>query len=203
MKKIVLIVLGVVVAALVLLLGIAATRPSHYHIERSATIAAAPATVFGLVNDLHRFPDWSPWQKLDPAMKITYGGPATGVGSGYYWLGNKQAGEGRMTITESTPDALVGMKLEFIKPFASVASTRLAFVPVEGGTRVGWAMDGENDLMSKVFCLFMDMDKMVGKDFEDGLANLARIAVAAGAAGEAATADTTAAPDSSAAAAKP
>lgn len=204
MKKIILGILGVLAVVLLGTVAIAAMRPSHYRIARSATLAAKPATLYALVNDQHNFSRWSPWQKLDPAMKITYGGPETGVGSTYAWVGNKDAGEGRMTITSNTPDQLVGMKLEFIKPFASVASTDITFAPEGEGTKVEWSMEGDNDLMGKVMSLFMDMDKMVGKDFTEGLANLGRVggeADAATAAAAAAPADSTAAPADSAAAA--
>ena len=176
MKKI---LLGIVVVLAVLVLGVlalAATRPTHYTIQRTATVAAPPSTVHSLVDDLHRFPEWSPWQKLDPAMKVTYDGPQTGVGSKYHWVGNKDAGEGRMTITESTPGQSVVMKLEFIKPFASVATTTLAMAPEGEGSKVTWMMEGDWDYMSKIMGLFMNMDTMIGKDFTEGLANLDRLA---------------------------
>lgn len=207
MKKIVLGILAVLAVGVLGVLAIAAMRPAHYRIARSATVTAKPATLYALVNDQHNFPRWSPWQKLDPAMKITYGGGAAGVGSTYRWVGNKEAGEGQMTITSNTPDQLVGMKLEFIKPFASTASTNLTFAPEGGGTKVEWSMEGDNDLMGKVMCLFMDMDKMVGKDFTEGLANLGSVggkadsvaaAAAVTAAAAAAPADSAAAPAGSA-----
>lgn len=194
MKKV---LLGIVAVLAVLVLGVlalAATRPTHYTIQRSATVAAAPSTVHALVDDMHRFPEWSPWQKLDPAMKVTHGGPPAGVGATYHWVGNKDAGEGRMTITESTPGEAVVMKLEFIKPFASVATTTLAMAPEGEGSKVTWMMEGDWDFMSKIMGLFMNMDTMIGKDFTEGLANLDRLAqatTAADAAAAGAAADTT------------
>lgn len=167
-KKILMAVGGVVV----LFLAAVATRPAKFHIERSATVAAPPAIAFAQVNDFHRWAEWSPWDKMDPSMKKTYEGPAAGVGSMYSWLGNDKVGEGKMTITESTPGAKVTLKLEFIKPFAATNMTTFTFAPEGEGTKVTWAMDGDNNFMSKAMQMFMSMDKMVGPDFERGLSNL-------------------------------
>ena len=128
--------------------------------------------MYTVLNDMHRFPEWSPWQELDPAMKITHEGPPTGVGAKYTWVGNKDVGEGRMTITESTPNTSVVQKLEFIKPWTSTCDVHLTIAPEGDGSKVTWAMDGNNDTMSKVMGLFMNMDQMVGKDFEKGLGKL-------------------------------
>lgn len=201
MKKI---LVGIVLVVLVLVLGVVAvamTKPTHYHIVRSATLASAPEHVFPLIDDLHAFPSWSPWQKLDPAMQMTYTGAERGTGAIVEWKGNKDAGEGRMTITESVPNEHIGMKLEFIKPFASTATTGFQLTPEGAGTKVEWSMDGDNDFFSKIMCVFMDMDAMVGKDFVEGLANLDRVSREAAAA-PAASADSTSAPapDSTAAA---
>ncbi|MFN8589024.1 MAG: SRPBCC family protein [Candidatus Eisenbacteria bacterium] len=204
MKKILVAVVLVVVILVLGVAGLAMTKPTHYRIVRSATVGAPPAAVFEQIDDLHAFPSWSPWQKLDPAMQVSYSGAARGVGAIYEWKGNKDAGEGRMSITESVPADHVTMKLEFLKPFASTAMTTLKLAPEGEGTKVEWAMEGDNDFMGKVMCVFMDMDAMVGKDFVEGLANLDRVtreaAGAAGAAGAAsadssgaAAADTTAA----------
>lgn len=161
-----LIVLGV-------LIGIIALQPSEYRVSRSTLIAAPPGAVFAAVDDFHKWEGWSPWAKLDPGMKVTYSGPASGMGAVYSWVGNDQVGEGRMTILESHPAELVRIKLEFIKPFASTANTEFAFKPTNGGTTVEWTMSGENDFMSKAMCFFMGgMDKMVGPDFEKGLAQM-------------------------------
>lgn len=189
-KKAALFLFLFVTAAVIAVLAIAATRPAKYHVERSAVSTAPPEAVFGFLNDLHRFRDWSPWEKLDPNMKVDFSGPEEGVGASYHWVGNKDVGEGRMSITESEPSSHVGMKLEFIKPFASTCDVRLALLPEGGGSRITWSMDGDNNFVSKVMCLFVSMDKMVGKDFETGLANLKSVAEASAETGAPADAGT-------------
>ncbi len=174
LKKILIAVAAVLVALLVLI----ATRPATYRVERSVTVAAPAAVAFPYANDFKRFITWSPWQKLDPALETTFSGPKEGTGSVYEWQGNEDVGEGRMTIVESAPTEHVKYKLEFIKPFASVAATTISFAPEAGGTKVTWAMEGENSFVSKAFSLFMNMDQMIGKDFEAGLSNLKTLAEA-------------------------
>jgi hypothetical protein len=149
---------------------VVATRPADFRVTRSATIAAPAEAVFAQVNDLHKWDAWSPWAKLDPAMKQTHEGTPAGTGAIYSWAGNKEVGEGRMTIIESRPSELIQIKLEFIKPFAAVNITEFTFKPEGDQTAVEWAMTGTNGFITKAFCMFMDMDKMVGSDFEKGLA---------------------------------
>ena len=173
MLKKILIVLILAVAGL---LAFAATRPDSYSVSRSISIAVPPERVHALVNDFHNFPAWSPWQKLDPAMRVSYSGPASGVGAGYAWQGNKEAGQGRMDIVESVPARKVGIDLTFIAPFASKARTDIDIAPAPGGARVTWSMHGENTFASKLMSVFVPMDAMVGKDFEAGLDNLKRLA---------------------------
>ncbi len=175
MKR-VLIVLLVIIAGLTVFIS---TRPGHYHVERSATLSAPPAAVYAQIADFHRWDAWSPWEKLDPAMKKTFAGPEAGTGASYHWLGNDRVGEGRMTITDARPDARVAIDLEFIKPFESKNATVFTLVPAGGGTRVVWSMDGENHFMGKAMSLFMDMDRMIGGDFEEGLAGLDSVTAAA------------------------
>ena len=165
-------ILIVLVIILVVFVVIVAMQPAAYRITRTATISAPPADVFAQVNDLHKFQDWSPWAKLDPALKQTYDGAPAGTGAIYSWEGNKKVGAGRMTITDSRTNDLVSMKLEFLKPFASTATTEFAFKAEGNQTSVTWSMFGENNFMAKAFCPFMNMDKMVGGDFERGLAQL-------------------------------
>jgi hypothetical protein len=174
-KKIGLAVL-VVLAVLVLFV---ATRPAHFRVERSATIHAPSGVVYPLIADFHNWPKWSPWEKLDPSMKKTFSGAPSGTGAEYAWVGNDKAGEGRMTITESKPAELVSMKLEFIKPFAATNQAAFKLAPTGAGTQVQWSMEGENGFIAKAFSLIMNMDSLVGKDFEQGLANLNTVAQAA------------------------
>lgn len=169
MLKKILIGLAVVIAAI---LVIAAFQPSTYRVERSITIAAPPAVPFASVNELAKWRPWSPWEKMDPAMKRTFSGPAAGVGAVYAWEGNSEVGSGRMTVLESRPAELIRIKLEFFQPMEGVSEAVFAFKPEAGRTAVTWSMTGANNYVGKLFCLFMNMDKMIGGDFEKGLASL-------------------------------
>lgn len=161
------------VAALVLLLvAVVSLRPAAFQVERSAVIAAPPAAVFDQVNDLRQWQVWSPWAKIDPTAKNTYDGPPAGVGAVMGWDGNKHVGAGKMTITESVPAESVRIQLEFFRPMACRNLTVFTFRPDAGGTRVTWTMTGRNGFLGKLFCLFMNLDKMVGGDFEKGLADI-------------------------------
>ncbi|MGA9525755.1 MAG: SRPBCC family protein, partial [Myxococcaceae bacterium] len=165
----------ILIALVVLIGGLAAfvaAQPSTFRIERSTTLPAPAEIAFPLVNDFHGWARWSPWAKLDPNQKTTYEGAASGTGAIQYWTGNDDVGEGRMTITESRANEFIGIKLEFIRPFASTNQTEFTFTPAGNEVKVNWAMHGENNFMSKAFGLFMDMDAMIGKDFEKGLAAL-------------------------------
>jgi uncharacterized protein YndB with AHSA1/START domain len=169
LKKIGLAVLGLIVA----LVAVIALQPSEYRVTRTKRIAAPPEKVFEMVNDFHRWEAWSPWAKLDPAMKTTYEGPAAGAGSIYRWTGNDEVGEGMMTITSATPGEKLAIDLEFIKPFASKAKNEFVFRGQDGQTDVSWSMAGEADLMSKAFFLFTGgADRMIGADFEKGLSQM-------------------------------
>src|SRR5215831_4546450 len=170
--KIIRVILLVLLVAVVAVLGLAATKPDHYHVERSATMTAPPAAVFAQVNDFHKWEAWSPWEKIDPAMKRSFAGGESGNGAIYSWVGNDKVGEGRMTIVESEPDARVGIRLEFIKPWTETCQIGFALAPAGNGTQVTWQMDGNRNYAGKIFGVFMDMDKLVGKDFEKGLDQL-------------------------------
>jgi carbon monoxide dehydrogenase subunit G len=166
-------------AALVLLIIVIATRPAEFRIERSTTIAARPEVVFAQLNDFRAWPAWSPWEKLDPGMQRTHSGAPSGVGAAYAWQGNDDVGEGRMTIEKSEPPSTVGIKLEFIKPFAATNTTTFILANTGGGTKVTWAMEGQNNFGAKAASLFMDMDQLVGADFERGLASMKAVSEAA------------------------
>jgi uncharacterized protein YndB with AHSA1/START domain len=154
-----------------------ATRPDKCRYERTAAVAAPPEVVFGIVNDLTRWRSWSPYDKRDPAMKVSLSGPAAGPGASYTWDGNGQVGEGRMTITEAAPDERVTMRLQFERPFKCDNVVNFLIAPAAGGgSRVTWAMDGNNTLVGKAMSAVINMDKMIGKDFEQGLANLDMVA---------------------------
>jgi hypothetical protein len=159
--------LAVVVVALAVVI---ATRPDTFHVERSVDIAAPAERAYSQVADFHQWSTWSPWEKLDPDMKRTYSGAASGTGAQYAWTGNKQTGEGRMTILEASAPSRIAIKLEFIKPFAATNQATFTFAQTATGTKVTWAMDGTNNFMAKAFHMVMNMDKLVGGDFEKGLA---------------------------------
>ncbi len=149
-----------------------ATRPATFHVERSLTMAAPPEVVFAQVDDFHAWTAWSPYEKLDPEMKRGYEGPSAGVGAVYTWDGNDKAGAGRMKIERSDAPSRIGIELHFDKPFECTNTATFTFTPVPEGTKVTWAMDGENGFLSKAASLVFDMDKLVGDDFERGLAAL-------------------------------
>ena len=173
----ILIALIVIVAAFAIMV---ATRPAEFHIERSIAVMAPTGSVFAQVNDLHAWAAWSPWEKLDPKMEKTYGGPPFGLGATYAWRSDSgKVGQGRMTIERSDVPSLVVVKLEFIKPFAATNTVTFSFHATAEGTKVTWAMDGRNGFMGKSFALLMNMDKTVGGDFERGLAGLKAVAEAA------------------------
>ena len=172
-KKIAMAVVAVVLVALVGTLAAASMQPEDFAIRRSTQIKGTAAKVEALITDFHSWDGWSPWNKLDPAMKKTYSGAATGVGAIYEWVGNSDVGKGRMTITAVEPGKSVTIKLEFIEPFAVTNTTVFALAESGDSTSVEWSMSGKNsDLMSKAVGMLMDMDKTVGGDFEKGLSAL-------------------------------
>lgn len=171
-KKIVLALL----AASVLLLIFAATRPDSFRVERSIAIQVDQAEVYTLLNDFHHFPSWSPWQSMDPAMKVTHSGAARGQGAVYAWSGNDAVGSGRMEILKTVPNTSVTVQLDFIKPFEARNTTEYTLAAAGDTTTVTWAMFGPSPYISKLMGVFVSMDSMIGKDFERGLANLKAVA---------------------------
>ena len=170
MLEIILISLAVIVIVFVV---IVAVQPSEFFIARSAAVSAPPAAVFAQVNDFHKWEAWNPWGKIDPAMKQTYEGAPAGTGAIYTWAGNKkEVGEGRMTIIESRPSDLIRVKLEFMKPFRATNIALFTIKPEGKQTMVTWNMTGQNNFMAKAIHLFMNMDKMIGGQFEKGLADM-------------------------------
>ena len=165
-------ILGAVAAVIAAFLIVVALQPSDFRIERSAAMRAPATAAFAQVNDFQNWRAWSPWEKVDPALKRSYEGPRSGIGASYAWIGNNDVGEGRMTITESRPGEMVRIRLEFFKPFAAVNTAEFSFKPVGENTSVTWSMAGRNSFLSKAICLFVNMDSMVGGMFEQGLAQM-------------------------------
>lgn len=163
-------------AAVALLLVVIALRPATFHYSRSATIAASPATLFEQINDPRKFQAWNPWAEIDPNSKVTYSGPPSGVGSAFSWAGNNDVGEGTMTLIENKPGEFARFKMEFRKPMPGVSTAEFTFKPQGDKTTVTWSMFGPNNFMGKAVSLFINCDKMVGDQFENGLGNLKRLA---------------------------
>lgn len=161
-----------VVAVLAAILLYAALQPDDFEVKREADISAPPARIFSLLNDFNQWAKWSPWEKMDLVMQKTMSGAASGKGAVYHWKGNKKVGEGRMEILESSPDTSVKVDLQFIAPFKAHNLTLFTLTPRNGATHVNWSMTGKKAFIMKLMGVFMNMDKMVGKDFEAGLANL-------------------------------
>ncbi len=171
-KKILIVVVVLVGAVLVY----AATRPDTLHVQRATSIEAAPEKIFPLITDFRSWGSWSPYEKLDPAMKRTFSGAANGKGAVYQWEGNRQVGAGRMEITDVSPSSKVTIKLDFLEPFEGHNVAEFTLEPNGDSTNVMWAMHGPSLYIGKVMSIFIDMDNMIGRDFETGLANLKTIA---------------------------
>lgn len=167
LKKIGLGLLALIAAVLLF----ATTRPNSFSVERRVVIQAPPEKVQGFIADFRRWADWSPWEKLDPAMKRTFGGAAAGVGATYAWQGNSEVGSGRMEVKSVTPEK-VSIQLDFIEPFAGNNTADFLLSPKDGGTEVRWLMFGPAPFITKLMGVFVSMDSMIGKDFEKGLAQL-------------------------------
>ena len=170
MLVVLLYVLVLIALVLLLLFIIAARRPDEFSVKRSIDIRAPADKVFALINDFSQWPKWSPWEKLDPNLQRTLSGAEAGRGSVYEWQGNKQVGAGRMEILDSVPPTRVDIKLSFLKPFRAENRTIFTITPVDAASRVLWEMTGTNNFMFKLMGLVMNMEKIVGGDFEKGLA---------------------------------
>jgi uncharacterized protein YndB with AHSA1/START domain len=167
-KKILFVIVLLVVGVLI----IAAFKPGSFSVQRTATIQAPPEKIFPLINDYHNWPQWSPWEKIDPTMKRTFSGPSSGTGSVYEWDGNNKAGKGRMETAESVPASKIAIKLDFIKPMETNNNVQFSLQPNGDSTTVTWTMTGPVSFPAKVMTVFVSMDKMIGPDFETGLANM-------------------------------
>ena len=166
---------NIVIAIVVVIAGIlvfAATRPDSFSVQRTTTIHAPADKVFAMINDFHRWGEWSPWEKLDPEMKRTFTGPNAGPGTIYEWIGNSKVGAGRMEILKAVPASKVDIKLDFIKPFEGHNVAEFTLTPQGENTQVDWVMHGPAPFVTKLMGVFVSMDSMIGKDFEAGLANM-------------------------------
>lgn len=165
--------IAAVVIAIVLIL--AAAKPDTFHVERATSIAAPPERIFPLISDFRNWRSWSPFEKLDPAMKRTLTGAESGKGAVYEWRGNGKAGQGRMEIAAASPSK-IAIDLQFLKPFKAHNLAEFRLEPQDGSTKVTWTMDGKSPFVAKIMQTFFNMDRTIGKDFETGLANLKNIA---------------------------
>lgn len=172
MLKIILITLAVLMGAVLIY---AAMQPDQFRVERSTRIQAPAERIFPLINDLHLWSKWSPYEKKDPAMQRTFSGQDSGTGAAYAWAGNGNVGSGRMEIVDTTPPSRILIQLDFFTPMAGSNQAEFTLASSGDSTQVTWAMSGPSPFLSKLVCLFFDMDKMVGTDFEAGLADLKRI----------------------------
>jgi uncharacterized protein YndB with AHSA1/START domain len=172
MLEIIVVVAVVLAVAIAVVLILAATKPDRFAIQREITVRAPAEKVFPFINDFHQWTAWSPWEHRDPALKRSYSGADSGKGAVYGWEGNKNVGSGRMEIRESTVPSKIVIQLDFLKPFEAHNTAEFTMLPQGDGTHVIWRMHGPSPFINKVMQVFMSFDKMVGKDFEAGLASL-------------------------------
>jgi uncharacterized protein YndB with AHSA1/START domain len=171
-------ILGGLCLLVALVLLYAATRPDTFRVARSTSIQAPPEKIFPLINDFHQWERWSPWEKVDPALKRTYSGAASGRGAAYEWFGNKEVGQGRMEIIESTPPSRLLIKIDFLVPFEAHNTVEFTLQAQGEHTLLTHAMSGPSPYLAKLMGIFFSMDKMIGDKFEEGLGSLKAIAEA-------------------------
>jgi uncharacterized protein YndB with AHSA1/START domain len=175
MLEIIAIIAVVLALAIAIILILATTKPNTFNFQRAIAIKAPPERIFPLINDFHQWGTWSPYENMDPAMKRSFSGAASGQGAVYAWEGNKNVGSGRMEILDSSPSSKIVIKLDFLKPFEAHNTAEFTMLPQGGTTSVTWRMHGPASFVSKLMQVFMNLDNMVGKDFETGLANLKKL----------------------------
>ena len=169
-------IIAVVLAiAIAVVLILAATKPDTFAVQRSTTVKAAPEKIFALINDFHQWGSWSPYEHKDPAMKRSFSGAERGKGSVYAWQGDKNVGTGRMEILEASTPSKILIKLDFFTPFEAHNMAEFTMLPQGDATTVSWRMHGPAPFMARIMHVFINIDKMVGNDFEAGLANLKRL----------------------------
>jgi hypothetical protein len=177
MSEIIAISVVALLVAIAIVLILAATRPDTFSVRRTAVVEAPAEKIFPLIDNFHQWVNWSPWEDRDPAMKRTYAGAESGKGAIYAWDGNKKVGSGRMEILDASSPTKIVIKLDFFKPFEGHNTAEFIFAPERdaSATNIIWVMHGPSSFMSKVMQVFMNLDKMIGRDFETGLANLKRL----------------------------
>jgi hypothetical protein len=176
MFEIIAVIAVVLAAAIAVVLFLAATKPDSFSVERATSVTAPPDKIFPLIDDFHQWGSWSPYESKDPAMQRSYSGAASGKGAVYGWDGNSNIGSGRMEILDSSAPAKIVIKLDFFKPFEGHNTAEFTILPQGDATHVNWRMHGPASFISKLMQVFMNLDHMIGKDFEIGLANLKRLA---------------------------
>lgn len=176
MLKTIAIIAVVLAIAIAVVLILAATKPDTFAVQRAAIVSAPPEKIFPLINDFRQWGNWSPYEHKDPAMKRTYSGAVRGKGAVYAWEGDKNVGKGRMEILEASAPSKIAIKLDFFTPFEAHNTAEFTMLPHDDATRVTWRMHGPAPFMAKIMHLFINIDNMVGKDFEAGLASLKRLA---------------------------
>jgi hypothetical protein len=172
MLKILAVIAAIIVLAVAVVAIYAATKPDSFSVQRSIAIKAPPEKIFAIINDFHRWGVWSPYESKDPAMKRTYSGAPSGKGAVYEWDGNSKVGQGRMEIIDAAAPNKIAIKLDFIRPFEGHNTAEFTFAPQGDATTVTWGMSGPARYITKVMSTLFDLDKMIGNDFEAGLANL-------------------------------
>jgi uncharacterized protein YndB with AHSA1/START domain len=175
MFEIIAIIVVVLAIAIAIILVLAATKPGTFSVRRATTVKAPPERIFPLINDFHQWGSWSPYENKDPAMKRSFSGAADGKGAVYGWEGNKNVGSGRMEILDTSEPSKIVIKLDFFTPFEGHNTAEFTMLPQGDATNLTWLMHGPASFMSKVMQVFINLDKMIGKDFEIGLANLKRL----------------------------
>ena len=175
MFEIIAIVAVVLALAIAAVLILAAKKPDRFAVQRATTVQAPPDRIFPLINDFHQWGSWSPYETRDPAMKRSYSGETSGKGAVYGWEGNKDVGSGRMEILDAQAPSKIVIKLDFFAPFEGHNTAEFTMLPQGDGTNVTWSMHGPSPFIGKIMHVFINMDRMVGKDFEAGLANLKRL----------------------------
>ena len=175
MLEIIVIIAVVLAVAIAIVLILAATRPDTFSIQRAAVIRAPPQKIFAVISDFHQWGSWSPWENRDPAMQRSFSGAASGKGAVYAWDGNKNVGSGRMEILDVSVPSKIVIKLDFLKPFEAHNTAEFTMLPQGDATHLTWLMHGPAVFVSKVMQVFINLDHMIGKDFEIGLANLKRL----------------------------